>query len=1543
MKSNHPFPCIARRCYTHLCGWLLFFSASVALYAAPPANDALSAAVPLPQGVTVAGTTVDATWNDEEDAGPDGPDGGPREPRTVWYRWTGVAGYQVARLSYDDDEGSAKVRVFRGLPGILPWIAEDAFGRYLANQNLSEARFLAEAGVEYFLAVSSPEDAPTSFTLKLEALTTRAPQDDFAQAILLSTAGGVMNTAGATQQPDEPPARSRLAPYGDLQGTVWARWVAPHDGNFFASITLSFWDESLLEVFRGNAFPLTPAELGRPGRGGAYFNPGANNRVTFAAVAGETVYFRLASNSEGSGTLSIGAAVPGDQFAAPLEAGNAPAWAFQVPYTNLTLEPYEATGPSGSAWVRWASPDNAVYEMEVTRLGWFAGNSSILGLAPVARVYLGNSLNALNSVPAVPLGIVTTPTRFRAEAGQVYRIQCGLTPYAGQLSNQAQGTSLSVFAAAEFKVQLRRLGVPPPNDHFANAGDLGSGPATVTGTNVAATAETGESIPGYHAGDSVWHSWTAPATGGKWEVTVDSPQAQLRLEVIPRATISSIALLAERDFYPDNPAGGKLPLRLRWTAESGVKYHFRLAGRGYGAQGAYTLRLRQLTSPSNDEEIHAGLLTGNFPITATGTTIDATPENYVANPGNAQDPWSTVWWKWVAPATTWVQVDALGAALGVTENGYPMGYSLSGTQHSIRFRAIAGRTYHLRLASSADAEGPVSLTLSAALGMEHVTPETALNLGSAASVPSFPSTVQPGSAYASTMTVAIPVTWYRWTAPFSGWFSFDSEGSERAVNLGLFDGPNPDGGSLSLASSAGYPQNFTENNAAQFEFPVSRLLVQLTVGRSYWLSASNWNEVPSIVQVNLQPAGPPPTVTALEVRTGNPAPERPRWAEVMIQVTAPNGLSSGQIFGLPYYFTRSMTSGLIAGLPIFTDAQRISGDAFNGIYRIRLDIGSRYEILEGAYPLGVSITDHRGGKFTNYHLASLPAQAQWTADATPPVLESLSSLPAVVTLGDSPQSLTMRLAISDRGGSGFLEGAVFLGAAALGQFSVDAPTQRDWPIAVFSSAQRVQGDAQDGIYEVTLTLPGHLPLSPLGLRYRIRDAAGNEPRFYQMDWSSNDVWTLSLPQVTSDLTLPCTLEQSGTVDEAPPTLTYFDATFDGTNPAAAPGEITIAVKIADAVSGFSHGEVSLLDANKVVETSLALTAVHRVSGNATNGIYLVKFPLPAWGYGGRHYARLTVHDGSGLRTTVLTELHSISDLVIPNRTDLDQRPPRLTYFQLSPATLDLRTGPATVHVALGASDDRPGLTGRLSIFDSRGHPLASQALSCAIPVLACNFDLTLPQRFYPGPGTNAMIVLEIRDAAGRTESYGLPNTSAWPEGSAAALRIQPSAADALTRWSADFPSYHLPTNLQADTDGDGTADLIEFALGTDPTVRSIPPQPSTTIALGNLNAPLPVNVPIGIDLRSHRLPTFTCASQAFGNGVSVDRTLFPPSCIFSYTPSPLMVTSAWPSSLQLQAVTTTDLIHWSPLNSEPDNSGRQIIIQPATAAHQWFRLRLGSP
>ena len=1511
------------------------------LWAVAPANDAFTAAQELTTSVGVQGSTVEATAEPTLDFSSAG------ETSTVWYRWTGAAGYHAVHLAWDSiatPYSSLYVRVaVQELDGSLSMIADQSFHEFTSPLQHREARFLATAGTEYWVLVSSGPYGEAPFSVAVNPIITRPPGDDFASAPFLTGNTETINVRNATREPDEPRAGYTFSDT-EYPGSVWRRWTAPVAGYFM--LTASSGD--IVQAFRGTAFPLTSAMVGHSGpssysvppylMGPPVTDPGYD-RITVLASAGETLYLRLGTDEAATGSITVSAATPGDHFASPLDAGNATQWNFPLAYGGYTTESGEPPGGNdldGTTWVSWTAPEDAIFEFLVSRT--LPPDLIASGLSPRGLIYQGSALDALTSVPSYAgQSYETLPIQFQAHTGQNYRFKAGITPL--------YASNAVVFrSVTDFSVSMRRVGLPPANDNFAQAGDLGNGPITVTGTNVAASSEPNEIYSG--GGDTVWHRWTAPSDGGSWELIVTT-EAQLTVDRSP-GPITGDAEVTTVSYFASNFAGGRGPLRMRWTATPGQVTYFRLHGRGYLEQNTYTLQLRRMSPPANDLPANASVLNGPLPLVGNGTTVDASTESGDLPSGYyGSVPTATVHWKWIAPADGWIKAATDRGTLGVKENGYILG-NTGDSRSSFHLRVVAGNTYWFQVATTLENEGPVSLRLEEIFGYEHSTSDTAVALPAGARVSS--PLVSVNTAWAIGGGGSIPGgAWFRWTAPHSGWFSFDTEGSSVSTRLILYNS----GASWQLAENQLYPTHFPAYQS-QADVSVARILFQLTAGEVYYLqAASGYYETESgVVQVNVQPAGPPPTLGNVTIRPLSTSLNQPRMVEVLVDVVAPNGFSSGSRSA--FYFSPLIPTAVALASPVsrlFTDEQRISGDAYAGTYRFTLELPrDTAAVLNNA--LGISLADHRGGQVGTNDAARFTDLPVANPDTPPPVLESISGLGQTLLLTDNPSLLTVRMVISDRGGSGFQEGALFLEETSSYGVFITGDSARQLPLTKFNAAQRISGDAFDGMYEVTLPIPGHLP-EGLAVKYWMRDAAGNQPTNTVYVGNFSDVNT-PVPMVignvmptgtslayssTSAITLP-TVVTSGlgnpaiTTDSIPPAITELVAALDSISQPQGDPLILTTMHLTDALSGFDHGEIQLLDANGVLETTARFDASQRLTGDIFDGTYAVSFAIPPHGFGGRHILKVLAYDRSGMRGTAMS-----NTIILSDRTTSDQRPPQLSYLQISPSEVDLRTAPAAIHVVLGGSDDRPNLTAKLSIRDSAGLLLATKEILCATPVIACDFDLTLPQRSYLGPDLNAKISIELTDSAGRTQTYGNLTSPVWP-GVAPSLTIQPAIPDLVSQWASQFPDYHFPAgHYYIDTDGDGVLDVIEFALGTDPTLRSVSPGTEVNLSTSLLNLTVPeVNYAAsGVDPRSHRLPRYTYSSLDLANLGGM------PQGSYTYLPAPMTETSAWLSTYSLTVEMSTNLTLWNPppVQSTTSNGGRITHTIEATTASQWFRLNVG--
>ncbi len=128
-------------------------------------------------------------------------------------------------------------------------------------------------------------------------------------------------------------------------------------------------------------------------------------------------------------------------------------------------------------------------------------------------------------------------------------------------------------------------GAPPVNDNFAGATLITGASASVSGTNVNATKETGEpNHAGNAGGKSVWWTWTAPASGN---VVIDTNGSTFDtlLGVYTGTAVNALTQVAS-----DDNGGPSLTSRVAFNVTAGVVYRIAVDGSG-GASGNIQLNL----------------------------------------------------------------------------------------------------------------------------------------------------------------------------------------------------------------------------------------------------------------------------------------------------------------------------------------------------------------------------------------------------------------------------------------------------------------------------------------------------------------------------------------------------------------------------------------------------------------------------------------------------------------------------------------------------------------------------------------------------------------------------------------------------------------------------------------------------------------------------------------------------------------------------------------------------------------------------------------
>lgn len=285
------------------------------------------------------------------------------------------------------------------------------------------------------------------------------------------------------------------------------------------------------------------------------------------------------------------------------------------------------------------------------------------------------------------------------------------------------------------------LADPPPNDDFANRQSISSTlPVEVNGSNVGATAESGESLQAPSvAGHSVWFEWEAP-TGG-W-TTVGSCHNVIHpvVAIFEGTALDSLVKVAKTgviDHSSEGPHCATTESEFTFKAKAHTTYVIAVDGNTNPSiqppltEDGFTLRIESTPPPPNDDFQNAIPLKrvvsefdppNLYRAPVFGYNWGATKES--GEPAHGGDPGgASVWYSWTAPFSGSADIyiccsfsnqefglysgDAVNTLTPVPENGFSS------------FEVTAGQTYRLAVDGRHDfgEEGPWMGSFSLSLSM----------------------------------------------------------------------------------------------------------------------------------------------------------------------------------------------------------------------------------------------------------------------------------------------------------------------------------------------------------------------------------------------------------------------------------------------------------------------------------------------------------------------------------------------------------------------------------------------------------------------------------------------------------------------------------------------------------------------------------------------------------------------------------------------------------------------------------------------------------
>jgi hypothetical protein len=466
-------------------------------------------------------------------------------------------------------------------------------------------------------------------------------------------------------------------------------------------------------------------------------------------------------------------------------------------YSGDTEIPYTST------WWRWTAPSS----------GSVVITTASSDFDTILSVYSGSSLTALSLIAADDDSGSnhTSSVTFAAAASTTYRIQ---------VRGYARATGSIRVNWTETAISTTR----PLNDDFGNAITVTGSSGATSGTSVDATQESGEpsgASIGSGSIKSVWWVWTAPGSGTAVVDTVGS-NFNTVLSVYTGPSVNFLSTIVA-----DDNSGGGVTSRVEFAAVTGQAYRIQVAGYN-GETGTAALNwnlvavTQDLIAPSLNIISHSN-----------GQTV-ATPSILLL--GTASD----------------VEKGNSGIS-AVTVNGlHASGDTASGSNS-----ASWSSTVNLNLGQNtitivARDNSPGLNATTATLVINRATSVTNDNFVDATTISGLSGTVtgtnagstgESGEPPGVSSGAQAPITsaWWRWTAPSSGSWIFDTLGSNFDTVLSVYTG-----NVVPTLTVVGANDNF--------DGLTSRMALTATAGTTYFIQVRGYASATGSIVLTWAPA-----------------------------------------------------------------------------------------------------------------------------------------------------------------------------------------------------------------------------------------------------------------------------------------------------------------------------------------------------------------------------------------------------------------------------------------------------------------------------------------------------------------------------------------------------------------------------------------------------------------------------------------------------------------------------------------------------------------
>ena len=375
----------------------------------------------------------------------------------------------------------------------------------------------------------------------------------------------------------------------------------------------------------------------------------------------------------------------------------------------------------------------------------------------------------------------------------------------------------------------------------------------------------------------------------------------------------------------------------------------------------------------------------------------------------------------------------------------------------------------------------------------------------------------------------------------------------------------------------------------------------------------------------------------------------------------------------------------------------------------------------------------------------------------------------------------------------------------------------------FATVQRVSGDALDGTYEATLTIPqGSAPGAWEVSLFPLNDKQGNSGFFGP----------------GSEFSAEFVVQDSEGADSEPPKLISWKIEPESIDTSASAAQVIVTFRVTDNDSGAEMPSVTASHDSSGQSTGFA--TVQRVSGDALDGTYEATLTIPQGSAPGAWEVSLfPLNDKQGNSGFFGPGSEFSAEFVVQDSEGADSEPPKLISWKIEPESIDTSASAAQVIVTFRVTDNDSGaeMPSVTASHDSSGQSTGFATVQrVSGDALDGTYEATLTIPQGSAPGAWEVSLFPLNDKQGNSGFFGpgsefsaefvvqesIVTSGSENEGPTSGV---PIALLIVSGSSFDFDKdgltreqeFEYGTNWrQSDSDGDGLSDGKEVALASNP-------------------------------------------------------------------------------------------------------------------------------